>query len=184
MNGKRISAILLTLLLVFALSVSVVFAGSVHLKGGRNAKPSFTDGGLTLNASGALAGLGNGDVLVTLEATADVTSTCTNQGGNQAPGQNPAPLTVTGSQAIPAAEIKNGTTPFNVTTVSPAPVIAGAPDCPNSNWTETIDDLAFTSATITVEQPAGTVVLTVMCTFSPPTSNGPVPGGNVTCTSG
>ena len=186
MNGKRISAILLTLLLVFVLSVSAVFAASVHLKGGKNAKPSFTDGGLTLNASGALAGLGNADVLVTLEATADVTSSCINPGTGEhrPPGQNPAPITVTGSQAIPAEEIKNGTTPFNVTTFPPDPIIAGAPDCPNSNWTETIDDLAFTSATITVEQPAGTVVLTVMCTFSPPTSDGPVPSANVTCTSG
>lgn len=185
MNAKRTSGMLLTLLLVFALSVSVVFAASVHLKGGRNAKPSFTDGGLTLNASGALAGLGNADVLVTLDATADVTSSCINPGtGEQRPpGQNPAPITVTGSQAIPAEEIKNGTTPFSVTTVSPGPTIAGAPDCPNPRWTETIDDLAFTSATITVEQPAGTVVLTVMCTFSEPTSDGPVPSGNVSCTS-
>lgn len=37
---------------------------------GKNAKPSFFDQGLALNASGALAGLGNADVLVTLEATA------------------------------------------------------------------------------------------------------------------
>jgi hypothetical protein len=138
---------------------------------------------LRLNARGDLAGLGNGDVLVTMTATADVTSTCTNQGGNQAPGQNPAPITVTGSQAIPAGEIKNGTTPFNVTTAAPAAVIAGAPDCPNTNWTEAITDLAFTSATITVEQPVGSLVLTVVCTFSPHTSDGAVPGGNVSCTS-
>jgi len=155
---------------------------SVHLKGGANARPSFFDNGLTLSASGALSGLGNGDVLVTLTATANVTSTCTNQGGNQAPGQNPAPTTVTGSVAIPEEEIKNGTTPFAVTTEPPLTPIPGAPGCPNSNWTESIDDLAFTSATITVEQPTGTLVLTISCTFSSPTSDGAVPRQNVSCT--
>ena len=167
--------------LMFA-AVAPAGAASVHLKGGKNATPTFTDGGLILNAAGALAGLGNGDVLVTLEATADVTSTCTNNGGNAAPGQNPAPLTVLGSQPIPQDQVKNGTTPFNVTTVAPDPVIAGAPDCPNPNWVETIDDLAFTSATITVEQPVGTTVLVVSCTFDPPTSDGTVGKQGVTCT--
>lgn len=41
--------------------------------------------------------------------------------------------------------------------------------------------MAFTTAVITVEQPPGTVVLTVTCTFSAATSNGAVPGGNVSC---
>lgn len=183
MKSKKISALLLTVLLLIAMPASTVFASSVHLKGGKNAEPSFFDGGLYLNASGELAGLGNGDVLVTITAQADVTSTCTNNGNNPAPGQNPAPLTVTGSEAIPESELKNGTTPFDVTTTPPSPVIAGAPDCPNPNWTETIDDLRFTSAVITVEQPVGTLVLTVSCTFSPATSNGPVPGNRVSCTS-
>jgi hypothetical protein len=164
------------------LAAGPALAASPHLKGGANAEPTFTDGGLTLAASGELAGLGNADVLVTLTAQANVASTCTNQGGNQAPGQNPAPITVTGSQAIPASEIKNGNTPFAVVTVAPNPIIAGAPDCPNTNWTERIDDLAFTSAVITVEQPPGTLVLTVTCQFATPTANGPVPGSNVTCT--
>ena len=160
-----------------------VNASSVHLKGGANAEPSFNDNGITLSTSGELSGLGNGDVLVTVSAQASVSSTCTNQGGNQAPGQNPAPITVTGSVAIPASEIKNGTTSFSVTTTAPTTPVPGAPGCPNPNWTESIDDLAFTSATITVEQPPGTVVLTVSCTFSAPTSNGAVSKQSVSCSS-
>lgn len=178
---RRTWFVLLASVAVLGITASAAIASSVHLKGGKNAEPAFNDGGLTLNAAGALSGLGNGDVLVTLAATADVTATCTNQGGNQAPGQNPAPISVTGSQAIPEDEIKNGNTPFNVTTDPPVTPIPGAPDCPNPNWTEEITDLSFTSATITVEQPAGTIVLTVSCTFGAPTSNGAVPGGNVTC---
>lgn len=178
---RSIVALLVPLLLV--LSASTALASSVHLKGGKRAEPVFIDNGETLTAKGALSGLGGGDILITLDATADVTSTCTNQGGNQAPGQNPAPTDVTGGQAIPKDEIKNGTVSFNVTTVAPVSPVPGAPGCPNSNWTEEITDLAFTSATITVEQPLGTVVLTVTCTFSEPTSDGAVPSGDVSCTS-
>jgi hypothetical protein len=178
---KRATVVVaLAVALVLSLAGSAA-AASVHLKGGANAEPQFTDNGLTLTAAAELAGLGNGDVVVTMSASADVTSTCTNQGGNQAPGQNPAPLTVTGSQTIPQDQINNGTTPFNVTTLAPAAVIPGAPDCPNQNWTERIDDLAFTSAIITVEQPPGTTVLTVTCTIDPPSSDGGVPRADVTC---
>lgn len=174
--------LLATLTLVVAMT-GTVLASSVHLKGGSNAAPAFTDNGLTLTAAGALAGLGFGDVQVNLAATANPTAVCSNKGTNQAPGQNPAEVTVTGSVAIPASAIKNGNTPFSVTTTPPTSPIPGAPDCPNANWTETITDMAFTSATLTVEQPVGTLVLTVACTFSAPTANGAVPGGSVSCTS-
>jgi hypothetical protein len=172
----------LVTLVTVSIAAVVAFASSVHLKP-PNRNPSFNDGGLFLSASGALAGLGGGDVLIKLSAQADVDSTCTNQGGNQAPGQNPAPLTVTGAQPIPEEEIKNGNTPFAVVTVPPVTPIPGAPGCSNPNWTEDINDLSFTSATITVEQPPGTIVLTVTCTIDSPTEDGPVPSGDVTCTS-
>ncbi|TMI44045.1 hypothetical protein E6H19_08075 [Candidatus Bathyarchaeota archaeon] len=173
-----------TLFALATVLTTPAFASSVHLKGDHS-KPAFTDNGLTLTASGELSGLGFGDVLVNISAVANPTGTCGNPGGNtfQAPGQNPAPVTVTGSVSIPTSELKNGNTPFSVTTNSPTTPIPGAPDCPNSSWTEIITDMSFISAVITVEQPSPTVVLTVTCAFSPATSNGPVPAASVTCTS-
>jgi hypothetical protein len=180
--GLRLGLLPLALALsIVAATSGTVFASSVHLKGGAGAKPAFTDNGLTLTASGALAGLGFGNVQVNLSATANPTAVCSNNGGNAAPGQNPAPVTVTGSVSIPASAIKNGTTPFSVTTNAPTSPIPNAPDCANTNWTETITDMAFTSATITVFQPS--LVLTVSCAFNPPTANGSVPSSTVTCVS-
>ncbi|HZM77987.1 MAG TPA: hypothetical protein VFC19_19890 [Candidatus Limnocylindrales bacterium] len=179
--GGLLSTILTASVMAFAAGPAL--AQNVHLKGGAKAEPSFVDNILTLSASGALAGLGNGDVLITLSATGNPTATCANKGQNQPPGQNPAEVEVRGSQSIPEGEIDNGNVPFSVTTEAPVSPIPGAPDCPNPNWTETITDVAFTSARITVEQPPGTVVLTVTCTFSSPTQNGTVPASNVTCSS-
>jgi len=82
--GRTLRALGLTLGLLLAL-VSGALASSVHLKGGRNAKPTFTDTGLTLTAAGELAGLGNGDVVLTLSAQAQATATCTTPSGATQP---------------------------------------------------------------------------------------------------
>jgi hypothetical protein len=176
-------AIFLAMVLLFG---TPAYAQNVHLKPPHK-NPSFFDGILTLNVSGALAGLSSEDVLIVLTATADTTATCTNPAGATQPaGQNPAPTTVAGGVSFPSTEIRNGNLPFTVTTNPPTTPIAGAPECPNPRWREDITDLSFTSATITVHQPAEdtteTVVLTVTCTFDPATVNGPVPDGDVICT--
>src|SRR5215211_7462790 len=79
-------------------------------------------------------------------------------GRSRATTQNPAAVTVTGSQSIPAGEIKNGNVSFNVSANPPAQPTPPQAGCPNNNWTAEITDLEFTSATITVTQ-GGVVVL-------------------------
>jgi len=171
------------LVLVFG---TTAYAGSVHLKG--NTSPSFFDAVLQLIQTVSLSGLGNQDLLVSLTATADVTATCTNPAGaTKPPGQNPAPITVTGSEAIPAGQIKNGNLTFSIETQKPTTPIAGAPDCPNSSWSEDITNLSFTTANLTIQQPPGSAPIIVggatgcTVTFTPSTSDGKVPASDVSC---
>jgi hypothetical protein len=172
---KKLSIITLTMIALLSFMATTVLAQNVHLKP-PNKNPSYTDLGLQLLAAGNLAGLGNGDVVITVTSQdASVDATCTNPAGQtQPPGQNPAPITVTGAVAIPGDSIKNGNLAFSVMTALPVTPIPGAPGCPNPQWTEDINDLAFTNATITVYQPCTDttvpidcpVVLQVRCMFS------------------
>ena len=113
--------------------------------------------GLRLNARSTLVGLGNADATNTLTAVGTPIVTCTNQGGNTAPGQNAPNVTIGGQQAIGASQIgKNGTAPLDVTAHVPPELLQPLPGrawgCPNDNWTAQIIAVTFTQATIRVYQ--------------------------------
>lgn len=154
---------------------TAAYAEHVHLKPPYGS-PSFTDNGITLTASGALAGLGSEDVIVNLSATGLSAAACA-IGIGQPQRQQPVPASVAASGVIPASDTKNGNTTFVVTTPTPAN------PCPPGS-TGGFVFFSFTSATITVQQgePPATV-LTVSCMFSPPTNDGPVPAQTVSCSS-
>src|SRR5215204_4218132 len=124
-------------LAAFTMLASLAFAANVHFKG----EQTFTDNGLTLTAAGELAGLGNADVIITLSAEGDGSALCRNRGGNIAPGQNKIPVLVSAAQTVLAEEIKNGTTPYRLTTDGPDQPSAAEAGCPNGNWTAEINDV-------------------------------------------
>ena len=136
--------------------VGVAYAANVHIK--QKPRLTLTDNGLTLSACGALTGLGNGDVTITLVADGSIFTTCTNPGGNQAPGQNPGDVVVLGEVTIPSDQVKNGNVSFCVSTEAPETPTPGEAGCPNNNWTAQITDVAFSGAILIVEQ-GGEVVL-------------------------
>ena len=78
-----------------ALFGTVADASNVHLKP-PNSSPLFIDNGFTLTASGALAGLGNEDVIVNLGATSLSATACVISGG-QPQRQEPASVSVAAS---------------------------------------------------------------------------------------
>ena len=114
--------------------------------------PTITDNGTTLTASGSVAGLGNADVTVILDASGFGLVICTNPAGKVAPGQTQE-VNVSGKQTI--TDVKNGRVNFSVTTVAPT---AGPDACPNPKWKATITDVQFNSATLIVQQGGETVL--------------------------
>ena len=158
---------ILSLLLAGAMT-SVALAAA-HFT--RNGAPTCRDTGTTLVCTGELAGLGNENLVVTLESDALASFACGNPGrkSNQAPGINKVPFQASGDQFIEGGAIKNGRARFNV--IAPEdPLPAPDPEdiCPNGNWTTvTLTSIDFVGITLTIKQ-GGVTLFT--CTFT-----GPVP---------
>jgi hypothetical protein len=141
---RKISSVLIALLAAILIT-STVFAGAIRLSG-----VTFKLGSLI--AEGTLTGLGKQDVVVQLDASGFPVVTCTNQGGNQAPGQNPPKVSASGQQLLFGFDLtrKNGKSPFGVETNDPPVLSAIEYGCPNNNWTAQIDFIYWTNATIKV----------------------------------
>ena len=164
------------MIFVFVAAAALIFAGIAAAQTGgahftKGGTPVCTDIGTQLECTAEVAGLGNETVVATVSAHGTATGlTCTTpSGSNMAPGQNPAvPVTAGGSQTI--SNIKNGRASVDVKSATPTvtPKQAG---CPNNNWIVTIQDVTFTTYTLTISQ--GDVTLfTCNGSFSPSSSNG------------
>lgn len=153
MNKKVLSvaASLLVAVLVF----SDAFAGGVKLTG-----VSFSLGSLI--AHGTVSGIGNTDVTMVLDASGIPAITCTNNGGNQVPGQSYPKVSAEGQQVLPGNSPvrKNGKSLFGVETQPPAPLTWDQAGCPNSNWTAEITFVYWTNATVSVYDTATLTLLT------------------------
>lgn len=146
---------LLSVLLMATLLTSPVSAGpGIKFSGGANSV-EWSLGSLI--AEGALI-VGNTDVKVILEASGVPAVTCTNQGSNPAPGQNPARVSAAGAQNL-QDRTKNGKSPFDVEASEPNTLPGLQGGCPNNNWTAHIDFVFWDRARITVTNLTGDTIL-------------------------
>ena len=120
---------------------AVAYAQSGHFVG----TPTCSDEGTFLECTGKVAGLGGTTFRIDVSASGVADVTCTNPGGNVAPGQSFSfeGAGSTGDQLTP----RNGQFRFSVETVAPT---APPGSCPNPMWTATVTDVHFTDATLTL----------------------------------
>jgi hypothetical protein len=136
---------LMTCLMFIALAAVPAFSANPHFLEG----PICVDNGdNTVTCVGDIAGLGNENIDVLVEASG--TTTCQNRGNKPPEGQEPPGLDTTATGEKTDIRVKNGRASFSVTAVAENP-------CPD----RMIATTTFDSATVTVFQPSGsnTVVL-------------------------
>lgn|SRR5665811_827554 len=127
---KRILAILSALFVVASFTAPALAAVTFH-KG-----PSFTDlgGDYTVNLYADASGLGNTNLVGTIDFSGTVQYTCQNKGGNIAPGQPFVYLQPAVTQSV--SPDKSGRAVVDLTaSFSPPSTVSGTTaGCPNGKW--------------------------------------------------
>ena len=168
----RRSLCALAVLLALAMTAAVAQAASPHFKKGGTPTCRISGTGTSSTStvcSGALAGLGGGDVTINTTVSGSAVYQCQNPGGNLSPGQNRVLVgPATTPTMISGDEIKNGNLAFttNAATLSaPSTVSGSAAGCPNPQWTGVNPQLELTSIELTIAQGGATLFT---CTASDP----------------
>lgn len=137
------------------LGASVALAENVHFVFG----PFSSVAGNSLTCSGKLAGLGNKDITITVEADCTANVSLYNPAWNYPPGQNKVPFRSLGEITISKDEIKNGNVEFSLSvSIAAPPILPTDLGAPNNNWHVVVNSITVNRATITVVQ-GGKVVL-------------------------
>jgi hypothetical protein len=134
------------LLLIVAIVGAFAFSPVASAQAGHFVgTPTCIDEGTFLECTGKVAGLGGTTFRIDVSASGVADVTCTNPGGEVAPGQSFSfeGAGSTGDQLTP----RNGQFRFSVETISPT---APPGSCPNPMWTATVTDVHFTDATLTL----------------------------------
>ena len=147
---RKLGMIAVLSLIVAALAAVPALAQNPHFVGQLVGR----DAGTQLQVSGKVAGLGNEPVNVLVEAEGIAEVQCRNPGGNIAPGQDTEVDVVGQSGPI---QPRHGQITFSVLTATPT--VSGAEACPNPQWTAEVTDVRFTSATVTVFDLAGNILV-------------------------
>jgi hypothetical protein len=132
-----------------ALTAGTAFAALTFHSG-----PTVTFSGSSATATFNVSGLGNDPATAQLFVNGTALYTCTNRGGNAAPGQNPQPASGASAPVALNDSQKNGRDDVSVTATLTAPlhIPAKTAGCPGNNWTATLSSLTVTSATLVITQ--------------------------------
>jgi hypothetical protein len=145
--------------LAVAVVASLAIAGTALAAITFHSGPTVTFSGNTATATFNVSGLGNDPAQATLDISGTETFGCVNHGNNPAPG-HPQTVDADGSTTAPLTKSeKNGRSTVTVTaTLSATPPTASDLGCPNANWGVRLISASVITATLTIEQPIGTII--------------------------